>query len=127
MASKSDWDIDFSRGLKGENLLADIVETSEVKTDYRWQDTKNIYIEYECWYNGPQEWKKSGISVTKAKYWSLVLPIKEQQPIVLSIPTELLKRVIECNGRKIECVISDNPSKGYLVKVSDIMNIYSGI
>lgn len=125
MASKSDWDIDFSRGVKGENLLADIVETSEVKTDYRWQDTSNIYIEYECWYNKPQEWKPSGISVTKAKYWSLVLPITGQDPIVLSLPTELLKKVIELRGRKIECVISDNPSKGYLVKVSDIMNIYA--
>tara|TARA_R110000796_G_scaffold114619_1_gene226304 strand:- start:838 stop:1236 length:399 start_codon:yes stop_codon:yes gene_type:complete len=126
LTALSDWDIDFRRGKVGENLLEDIVETSEVKTDYRWQETGNVYIEFECWYNASQTWKDSGISVSKAKYYTLVLPIGDNEPLVVSVPTQLLKEVVQEKGRYIECVISQNPSKGHLIRVSDIMEIYLG-
>ena len=120
----SDWDLDFRRGLKGENLLADIIETSEVKTDYKWQDTFNLYVEYECWYVNDNKWKPSGIEVTKAKYLTWVIPIRDKQEIVLSIPTSLVKKLC-VDAPKASMHNSENPSKGYLIKVSQIWNALS--
>ena len=115
----SDFDNDYRDGLVGESLTAEIIQTAEVKTDYQWQRTGNFYIEYECFYNNINAWAPSGIEVTTANYWSLVMPIRNKKPIVLDIPTSLLKKV--CKGAsKAEMNDGLNPSKGYLVKVSQI-------
>lgn len=118
--SLSDWDLDFRRGLKGENLLAEIIETSEVKTDYQWQYTGNLYVEYECFYVNSNKWKPSGIEVTKAKYWTFVIPVADKQQIAISVPTSLVKKLCK-TAPKVPMHNSENPSKGYLIKVSQIM------
>ena len=117
--SLSSWDNDYRDGLVGESLTADIIQTAEVKTDYQWQKTGNFYIEYECWYNNDNKWKPSGIEVTEANYWSLVMPVRDLKPIVLDIPTSLLKKLCK-QSPKAEMNDGANPSKGYLVKVSQI-------
>ena len=67
------------------------------------------------------KWKPSGIEVTKAKYLTWVIPIRDKQEIVLSIPTSLVKKL--CVGApKASMHNSENPSKGYLIKVSQIMD-----
>lgn len=125
-ASKlSDWDIDFRRGEVGENLLRDVVETSEVKTDYRWNETYNVYVEYACYYRKEKEFRPSGISVSKAKYYSFVLPKNNQEPLIFSVPTETLKKALKKYGKKTECIISDNPSKGILISIGDIFKMYT--
>lgn len=49
----SDWDLDFRFGQAGEvlvnSLLTAPIETVEVKTDRRWKETGNLYIEVYCW------------------------------------------------------------------------------
>lgn len=123
---RSDWDIDFSRGQWGESVLQDVILTTEVKTDYGWIKTGNLYIETECYYLTHDEFRPSGLSISKASYYSFVLPKKDEQPLVISVPTDLLKEVVKTKGRKIACTWSDNPSKGYLIKVSDLMFAYMG-
>lgn len=120
----SDWDLDFSRGQFGESILSDIVYTAEVKTDYGWKKTGNLFIETECYYKKFNEYRPSGLSVSKANYYAFVLPKDGEQPVVLSIPTDLLKEVVKNKGRKIACVITENPSKGYLIKITDILQAY---
>ncbi len=120
----SDWDLDFRRGQIGENLLADIVETSEVKTDYQWQNTGNLYVEYECWYVNDNKWKPSGIEVSKAKYWTFVIPVADKQQVALSVPISLVKKLCK-TAPKVPMHNSENPSKGYLIKVSQIWNALS--
>lgn len=127
MTKLSDWDIDFRRGEVGENLVKDVVETAEVKTDYRWQETYNVYIEYSCYYKTSGKFENSGIAVTKAKYWSLVLPMKDKDPIIFSVPTDVLKRALKKYGKKTECIISENRSKGLLIKLNDILKEYSDV
>lgn len=122
MSNLSDWDLDFSKGLKGENLVADIVKTAEVKTDFQWQKTGNLYVEYECWYNNEGKFKPSGIAVSKAEYWSFVIPVGNKKETVLSIPISMLKKIC-LDAPKVEMNNGANPSKGYLVKISQVFGL----
>jgi len=114
----SDFDIDLKFGKEGENTVANIlsIETVEVKRDKRWKETGNLYIETDCWYNASQSWEKSGLSVSKATHYAFVL---ENMVVVVTTPD--LKAIVEKKGRAIECKIEPNPSKGYLIKLSDIV------
>ncbi|WP_396179948.1 hypothetical protein [Flavobacterium sp.] len=126
MASLSDWDRDYSSGKRGEEHLDKVLTTHEVKTDYMWQKTGNLFIEYECWYNNEQTWKPSGISVSKAEYYTFVVPLDGKKPMLMSVPMEVLKEAVEKHGIKRDNVNSDNPSKGYLIKIRDLLNVYTG-
>ena len=117
----SDWDLDYRAGSLGENITDEIVKgivegTVEVKTDRRWKETGNLYIETECFYRRSNSWQPSGLSVSKASHYAFVL-----EGLVLTVPTSLLKDVVEQKGREIKCNIQPNPSKGYLIKVSDLV------
>ena len=114
----SDFDIDLRFGKEGENTVANLlsIETVEVKRDKRWKETGNLYIETDCWYNASQSWKPSGLSVSKATHYAFVL-----EGMVVIIPTEDLETITYEKGRPIECKIEPNPSKGYLIKLSHII------
>lgn len=67
-----DYDIrvDFARGEIAENKLATLLgegATIEVKTDFRCQDTGNIYFEYKC------KGKPSGLATTKADWFVIAV------------------------------------------------------
>ncbi len=108
----SNWDLDLRAGLAGESKVADLLslDTLEVKTDRRWIETGNIYIETECWYQNSQSWEPSGIRATKATHWAYVL-----EDTVIIVPTWRLKEAIWENARAITCNIPPNPSRGYLI------------
>jgi hypothetical protein len=121
----SDFDLDYSNGLKGENIVDDVVKalctgsTIEVKTDLRWKETGNIYIETECFYQTSQSWEPSGLSVTKATHWAFVL-----EDLILIIPTDDLRLVVEVEGSPISTSIEPNPSKGFLIRIDHIVRKY---
>lgn len=108
----SNWDLDLRDGQAGESMVADLLslDTVEVKTDRRWWETGNVYIETECWYQSSQSWQPSGIRVTKATHWALVL-----EDTVLIVPTARLRESVWTSGRPITCNIPPNPSRGYLI------------
>lgn len=115
----SDFDLDYSYGLEGENLVDQLLngsKTVEVKRDRKWWDTGNIYIEVGCWYNNSQSWEDSGLTVTKAEYWAFVL-----ESGVILVPTEHVKYAVIVFGRRIECTIEPNQSRGYLIKAEDLL------
>lgn len=48
MSKLSDFDLDLSVGHEGESLVNELLtngKTIEVKTDLKWKDTGNLYIE----------------------------------------------------------------------------------
>ena len=114
----SNWDLDYRAGLLGESKIADLLhlDTVEVKTDRRWIETGNIYIETECFYQSDNEWKLSGIQVSKATHWGFVL-----EDTILIVPTYRLKEIIWKHGKAITCNIPPNPSRGYLIKPGSLM------
>ena len=109
----SNWDLDLRDGLAGESMVADLLslDTLEVKTDRRWHETGNVYIETECWYQSSQSWEPSGIRASKATHWAFVL-----QTGVLIVPLQDLMDIVYSQGKPIECNIPPNPSRGYLIK-----------
>ncbi len=119
-AKLSDFDLDLAVGHQGEALVEQLLTggtTVEVKTDLKWKETGNLYIETVCWSHNNENWYLSGLSSTKAQYWAFVL-----EGTTLLVPTEVLKQVVTARGRAITCNIPPNPSKGYLIKVEDITN-----
>jgi len=114
----SDWDIDLRDGEAGESKLADLlaIDTVEVKTDRRWKETGNIYIETSCYYVASQQWKESGIMVSKATHWAYML-----EDVAFIMPTEVIKKAALEWGRPINCNIEPNPSKGYLITPNEIL------
>ena len=119
-AKLSDFDLDLAVGHQGEALVEQLLTggaTVEVRTDLKWKETGNLYIETVCWSHNNENWYLSGLSSTKASYWAFVL-----EGTTLLVPTEVLKQVVTARGRAITCNIPPNPSKGYLIKVEDIIN-----
>lgn len=116
--SLSNWDIDFRDGALGENTVARLMsaETIEVKTDRRWFETGNVYIETDCWYQNDQRFKPSGLSVSKASHWAFVL-----EDLVLIVPIDILKRAVNHIGKPITCEIPPNPSMGVLIKITELL------
>ena len=121
------FDVDFTRGLIGEDLinnLADLIKLGkiEVKTDYRAIETGNFYV--ETWqYSDPsaQDRRKSGINVTQAESWAFVIP---QTMAVYIIATEDLKKLMRHNEyretRQPIINSNTNASIGRLVPVMDV-------
>ena len=118
-AKFSVFDIDLRAGKEGENLVQDTLVngTIEVKTDLKWKNTGNIYVETECFYQTSGAWEPSGLSVTKADWWAFVL-----NGFFLLIPTNDLKLIVQTEGTPIECRIEPNQSRGYLIRLDHIQN-----
>ena len=114
----SNWDLDLRAGELGESHVADLlsIDTVEVKTDRRWQETGNIYIETECFYQESQEWKPSGIRVSEATHWAFLL-----EDSLFIVPLHRLKEAVWEVGRPTTCNIPPNPSRGYLVTPAQIL------
>jgi len=116
----SNWDLDLRAGLSGESRVADLLslDTVEVKTDRRWIETGNVYIETSCYYVKSNSWELSGLSVSKATHWAFVL-----EDTVVIVPTYRLKEAIGRIGKTITCNIPPNPSRGYLINVSSLIEL----
>jgi hypothetical protein len=114
----SNWDLDYRAGIAGESKIADLLhmDTVEVKTDRRWVETGNIYIETECYYKNEDVWKPSGVRVSQATHWAFLL-----EDSVYIVPLYRLKEIVWESGRPINCNIPPNPSRGYLITVGALV------
>lgn len=124
---------DFAKDLKfgqvGERLVVNALNSLvngsfEVKTDrYR---NGNMVIETE---QNPQNlgWKKSGINVTKAKWWVYVYAL---DGAIVIVEIERLKRFLRMNKhifndatKRVLAPGSENPAKGWLLKPNQVMEM----
>lgn len=123
------FDHDIERGKVGEDLLDlffDDAENSnlfEVKTDYRINETGNIYVETHKFRKKDQsDAVPSGINVTEAKWWVQASPDGEAMFI---IKTEHLRKYISfINPPKSAQPIANSHSAaslGVLVSVKSLM------
>ena len=111
--SVSDFSTDLIFGQEGEKLVQELLTggySVEVKTDRRWVDTGNVYVETDCYYQGKRAWGPSGITTTQADYWAFVL-----EGLVVLIPVLALRYAVDEFGTSIDCKIPPNPSKGVLL------------
>ena len=122
------FDVDFTRGLIGEELvktfLADLIgKKIEVKTDYRVNETGNVYV--ETWqYSQPDasDKKQSGINVSEAEYYCFGSPLGEG---FVMIKTSVLKQFISnTNPRETRQPIASKETKasiGRLIPLADLL------
>lgn len=126
--SEPHFDIDFARGLVGEDLantfLAALAgKKIEVKTDYRVTETGNVYVEtWQYHKEDASDKRQSGINITKADYYCFASP---DATGFIMIKTDELKEVIrDTNAKEVRqsrINARTNASIGRLVKVADIM------
>lgn len=127
------FDLDFTRGKVGEDLVATFLadlegKKIEVKTDYKVRETGNVYV--ETWqYSKPDASDKrpSGINITQAEYFCFASPTGQG---FLMVKTEALKDVLRGvnppESRQPKINPHTNASIGRLVRVSDILS-YLGL
>ena len=115
----SNWDLDLRAGEAGESYLADLLhaDTIEVKTDRRWKDTGNLFIEESCFQQSTRSWEPSGLSISKATHWAFVL-----EGSVLIVDRNHLINVVMDYGRPIENKQMPNPSRGHLITPAQLIN-----
>jgi hypothetical protein len=116
----SDFDLDLKSGQVGETSVASLlsIDTVEVKRDFKWFDTGNLYIEFSCYNITQGKYVPSGIEITKASHWAFVLG----DTVVLTL-TDHIKNIIKNNNpRQVSNPMPPNPSKGYLIRITDILN-----
>jgi hypothetical protein len=138
-AQKYDFFTDLKFGKKGEQLVDDFLKALsegafEVKTD-RYRNGKMVLeIEHNPRRrkddNGVPVWEKSGLSVTKAKWWVYVYTLDNGQGafVVLSVPR--IKKFLKVNKAKFSrdtmmkfAPGSSNPSRGYLLLPEDVQDM----
>lgn len=116
-----DFDIDFRRGLIGEDLYKEFLYgTHEVKTDYRTAETGNFYVETRQ-QNASGEWL-SGINTTKADFWVQASPLGHGGIFIrTSVFKEMLRIVNPPETRQPILSEATNSSTGRLVKLDDLL------
>jgi hypothetical protein len=116
-----DFDIDFRRGLVGEELHKEFLYgTHEVKTDYRVAETGNLYVETRQ-QNAQGEFL-SGVNTTKADFWVWASPLGNGG---LYLRLETLREVLwETDPPESRQPIRSeltNSSTGRLVRLDDVL------
>ena len=83
----SRFDINLLEGKVSESELFDILQTVEVKKDFKTHQTGNIAVEFES------RGKPSGIATTEAKWWAFVLVNKDFDNTMITLfkTDELMK------------------------------------
>lgn len=120
--SLSHFDIDMARGAQGELWVSDVVTMLaqksgeiEVKTDFRFAETKRFYVEREC-RGRDGVWRPSGLNATKARLWAIKLA---DLPGCLIIDTDWMRRAVARAAQHpknlVECKYGANPTRGVLV------------
>jgi hypothetical protein len=122
------FDVDFTRGRIGEELvetfLADLIgKKIEVKTDYRVNETGNVYVEtWQYSQSDASDKKQSGINVSEAEYYCFGSPLGEG---FVMIKTSVLKQFIrQTDPRETRQPISSKETKasiGRLIPLADLL------
>lgn len=120
-----EWDLDWEIGRNGELFVVDLIQSLkdgcriETKTDLWAATTGNLYIEYSCRYFG--EYQPSGIAVTTADVWALVMATE----VVVFAPLDRLKAVARyyytLGRRKNGGLNGSHPTWGVLLPVSSLL------
>ena len=109
---------DLQFGEMKEKELADILlnQKIEVKTDRKWNETGNIAVEFMS------RGKKSGISITEAKYWAFILDNDNKIEGIIILPIDRLKQLSReyYSQGKITKGGDDNTSDMVLIPLKEI-------
>ena len=93
--------------------------STEVKTDRRFVETGNVFIEYECRKRGRYE--PSGIFTTNAEWWFFYLaPLPGGFTVSTWALADMVRKEIAA-GRTVECRDGSNPTHGVVLQPARIL------
>lgn len=124
MTYQPNWDIDLSVGEAHERHVSSALGLPkcqvEVKTDRRYVETGNVFIEVSQLPRGAAEYKPSGINVTEATYWAFCAG-----SAISMIPAAVIREVVaQQDGPPIDGGLSgDNPTKGYPISLRALLTL----
>jgi hypothetical protein len=128
MAYEPRFDVDFTRGLVGEELLqtflADLQgKKIEVKTDYRVGETGNVYVEtWQYSKDDESDKKQSAITVSESEYWGFASPTGEG--FIMITPSVIKELISTTNPREVRQPIATAQTKasiGRILPVTDLL------
>jgi hypothetical protein len=124
-AGRFDFALDLPFGQEAEdyvrNLFRGVLEpdkstlTVEVKRDARYDDTGNVYLEYAQLPKGREPWVRSGLELTDAAYFAVVLG-----NVVVFAPTAAWRYASTHFGTK-RSTRGDNPTVGRVVQLEHLL------
>lgn len=116
---RSKFDLDLSFGQVGERKLESILKTSkiEVKYDRLTQKTGNVVVEFES------RGKRSGISTTDAQWWAFVIEKKNEEPSIILVPIDKLKKICRnaYSEKRFVCGGDNKTSRLILIKKEELL------
>lgn len=124
MTYRPEWDIDLAVGEAHEQHVSSALGLPrcqvEVKTDRRWIETGNVFIEVAQLPRGAAEYKPSGIHVTEATYWAFCAG-----SAISMVPTAVIAEVVSQQDRPpIDGGLNgDNPTKGYPISLRALLSL----
>ena len=125
------FDIDAEVGHQGEIVVADLIEalksgaSVQIKTDERFSQTGNLYIEYQCIKGG--RWVADGIATTECDLWCQVLGAEKGNAGILVFEVEQLRRacrMLRNDGYKKQCGRGSHPTRGVCASVQMVASYY---
>jgi hypothetical protein len=127
-ARRFDFRKDLAYGQKGEKLVSDFLDAVgsgafEVKTD-RYRNGRMV-IEMEQNPRRKGEWVPSGLQVTEAKWWVYVFAL-DGAFVMVSVPRikrYIAQRQLTSKDYKEFARGSQNPSRGFLLEASDVVDL----
>jgi hypothetical protein len=130
MTYQPDFDLDFSRGRVGEELVNTFLKavegsTIEVKTDSRIAETGNLYIEtYQFSKPDQSDKRPSGINISKADFWAFATPGDTGFFVVRA---DALKKLLREGDYPVKAqpIVSNktNGSLGRIVPLRDVLQL----
>ena len=117
------FDYDLAYGLEGERI-ARAWHAGRRETKRKRRLDIEFYIELEQNPRRAGMWKPSGLATSEADYFEFVIG---NTGIIVAFPTQLLRDALEQEiGRDCEEYDGDNPTRGRLFNLIDLMTIRIG-
>ena len=113
-ADKIKWSEKGAKGSDFSLIFPDgALEVYEVKTDFRAEQTGNLFFEYKC--NG----RTSGLTATQADKWAVLLPHLQ---VILVFSPKRMFNYLQSSPRARKIVGGDRmAAEGYVVPISAVM------
>lgn len=114
------FDYDLAYGLEGERI-ARFWHAGKRETKRKRRLDSEFYIELEQNPRRAGMWKPSGLSTSEASYFEYVIG---DTGIIVAFPTSLLREAVAKGvGRDCEEYDGDNPTRGRLLNLVEVMQI----
>ena len=125
MNKRAQFDLDLAFGEAGEQWLIWLADEAKVEVKRErdlWWGTGNLFFEFES------RGKPSGLAITAASFWVIVLSLEGSNCGALVFPVPALKlNLKKLLANELARIVSggdDNTSRGVLVKLSTLQTLF---